>query len=222
MKNSSRTLYIFDLDNTLYEGYSSVAGLRTYFKKHSWFVLIVGTSYISLVQLAFKIGLISYDRAAELGTSAIVQLYKRMDLQEYGAILDEYDFESKLIQGAKDVIEDIKKSGNEVMILSGSNELTVSRLSEILGVKWYECSLFDLESWDVKKFYNGKAKRKFVESIKSDWGKVVGVGDSETDLEFMKVCDRGFLINWKGGEVELGHVELIEKLNKLITQKGDG
>jgi phosphatidylglycerophosphatase C len=95
-----------------------------------------------------------------------------------------------------------RAAGDHLVLMSASPDLYVPAVARALGfnetictgVKW-DGMLLDGEL--VTENRRGEEKRRCVEQLRTRWPKttLVAYGNSESDLEHLRVCDRAYLVN---------------------------
>ena len=104
----------------------------------------------------------------------------------------------------------------EVIVLSGSPELVLStffadhNIKRLSGVKL---------SIDANGYYTGQLeesrsggasyKRDYVNALRNDYDFLYGIGDSPSDVEFLKRCDVGFIVGSKVGAWRVRKLERV-------------
>jgi phosphoserine phosphatase len=133
-----------------------------------------------------------------------------------------------LSEGAKEVVTEIKKRGKLVAIVSSGISLLAEKVSKELGVDFFIANeiVFDekgrstgsgIATVDLNK--KDEALLKILEKVNIKPQEVLGVGDSEFDLSFLKVCGYSVLLRKKDsqmGNEKYGVNFVIDSLRELI------
>jgi len=97
----------------------------------------------------------------------------------------------KAREGAADVVDDLKRSGVRVQMLTGDNEVTAKAIAEKLGIDGYMAHLLPGE------------KVEAIEKLRAEHGSVAMVGDGVNDAPALAAADVGIAMGAIGSDVAL-------------------
>lgn len=190
----------FDVDKTIYKGYSENALMR-YIDENN----IFGKKPLAEVSRIDKLYLdkkISYNEAVDLIGNIISNVVKGQTVEEMEKVVGELMGDSK--EQFEDwffpVYELLKSNGFKSILVSGSNEIIIAKVAQIIGddIEYYCTELEKKEGVYTGRNFghmNGLKKKEVVEKFENIGEDIfsIGFGDSPGDIPMLESVDKAFV-----------------------------
>lgn len=209
MKNNIK-LICFDLDQTLINANSW---------KNLGLALGISVEEDRKLYREYKEGLFTYDE----WNDKILELYMEHEnstREGITNILSNYTFND----GARVVVDYLKKKGYELVLISGSIDILVNIVAKDLGIKYAKANntfvfndrnrLIGIHSGGTDVLAKAEHLEIFCEMLKIDIKECACIGDSDNDLELFRRTGHG--ITFKGYKIEKEAWKVIDSLEDLI------
>jgi len=217
MITSKQNIVFFDVDNTLFDGYTQQYFVR--FLKNKKYIdfshLLVGVAWFVLYRLRLI-------RNEEWGMNMLLSRLKGWSREQYDVLFDEYVKQivlRRLYSAAMTQIKIHKDSGAIVVLLSTSLKPIIKRIAEHVGADQYIATriLFDngicsgkIDGRTVTGFYKYQWAKGYL-AERDDVETIYAYADHFTDYKLLKSAHFGYVINPNIVE------KVIARMNKLIV-----
>jgi HAD superfamily phosphoserine phosphatase-like hydrolase len=190
----------FDVDKTIYKGYSENA-LMKYIDDNNMFGK-KPLAELKRIDGLYQSRKLSYNEAVDEIGDIISYVVRDQTVEEMEKVVDE------LIGDSKDQFEDwffpvyelLKSNGFKTILVSGSNNIIINKLSKIIGddIEYY-CTELEKKNgvYTGRDFghMNGLKKKEVIETFESKGEDIfsIGFGDSPGDIPMLESVDRAFV-----------------------------
>jgi HAD superfamily phosphoserine phosphatase-like hydrolase len=207
----------FDVDKTIYKGYSEDA-LIEYIDKNN----IFGQKPLKEIRRLNKLyrdRKLSYNESAEKVSKRIVKMVENQSIEAVDEVIDEVlkMNEEKFQEWFLPTYKFLKDNGFKSYLVSGATEMTIKTIAEYIDPELeYYCTKLDIKdgryTGNFIKHMNGSYKREVVESIENQQDDVLTIafGDSPGDIPMLEAVDYAFVFT------QIDHPEMEE----LVSDKG--
>ena len=202
----------FDLDYTLYEGYTASALLR-FLADHGHIKASLADEIHQLHE-DYSAGLINYRDAAERAlklNAAVVAGKTEAEVAEWTRRFV-HATSDRLYPWTDKLMRILHEKGYKVCIISASMDFTVKAVAEVLGADRHYGSVAEVESGvytgELTHLLNFEEKHAIVQKLlqETQHETHVGFGDSEGDVDMLSAMDKAVLYNPKSPDlVTLAH-----------------
>jgi len=201
----------FDLDYTLYDGYSASTLLR--FLAENRYIKASLADEIHQLHENFVAGLISYrdaaQRALELNAMAVAG---KTETEVAGWTKRFVASDNRIYPWADELMRILHDKGYKLCIISASMDFTVKAVAEMLGVDRSYGSVAEMRdglyTGSLGRLLNFEEKHAVVQELlhETEHETHVGFGDSEGDVDMLSAVDKAILYNPKSPDlVTLAH-----------------
>ena len=193
-----------DIDQTLYNGYLFYEWAKQLESQDVFSVLDIVKMDEPLI--LYKIGHYSYIEAATKVSECIADMLVGKEVDEVIAATQSFTQKigNKFYEYAKPLTEKLKDSGFLIVLVTNEPDFLAEMIKDILGAhdalgldftikrnKFAGQAINDLATEHAKE----AIVRKYAQDSGIDLNVSLAMGDAESDVEMLKACGKGFLIN---------------------------
>lgn len=190
----------FDVDKTIYRGYTENA-LMKYINDNNIFGKkpLVEMDRINALYHSRKL---SYNEAVDKIGDVISDMVRDQTVEEMEKIVDELigDGKEQFEEWFFPVYELLRSNDFKTILISGSNEIIISKVARIIGddIEYYSTKLEKKDGVYTGKNFghmNGLKKKEVVETFVSKGDDIfsIGFGDSPGDIPMLESVDKAFV-----------------------------
>jgi HAD superfamily hydrolase (TIGR01490 family) len=192
----------FDVDKTIYKGYTE-SSFFEYVDENNLFNIKPKIKLDGIKEKYYS-RKITYDETVQLIVQLMSDLVKGQSINEVDEVID------MLINNEKEQFEEwffpthkiLKEKGFQIVLVSGSNEMIIGKLAEIIG----KDTLYFATKYHTKDGYytgnheihmNGIEKKKHIQNLidQHDSTYTIGFGDSPGDIPMLEIVDKAFVFS---------------------------
>lgn len=196
-----KKLAFFDLDNTLYKGFSAQDFVDLLIRKG--YVSEDHQRQLSYLAQQYQSGKVSYTELTNRGIQLIADILAGSSVAEILKLKEEFlGKQDKFYPFVPDLLALLKEANFQIYLVSGGASPAIQMLAETLEIEDYFASEFEIAAdsytGTVTQILNHDAKQTLVEDIlNSHTGDIfsLGFGDSTGDVEMLSAVDHAFVIN---------------------------
>lgn len=191
---------IFDYDNTLSEGFA-LPEICMMMEKRNLGNKGFNVNWKKMLT-EYENGTLPYNDMVIKSSTVIADFLNEMQTKDFMKFVrEEYDFLGKIYDWVPDLFEQLKNNGWLIAVISGATSEFLEVVQETLDYDFFWGTNLEKNAGSfTKKFQvimNNLEKARVIKELKKNISFSIGIGDSEGDLEFLKIVDKAFVYNPK-------------------------
>ena len=209
-------LAFFDVDYTLYQGFTVVQFFKAFAEKNHRDDLMAERQEL---ELALRAGRIDQQRLVEWSMGLSARAVEGFSLESVTQqIKHTIDTEGVFFPWVEPLLEYLKKKKFRIYLISASIEPMIAEIANRLGIEHYFATVLEqsngIYTGKVLTVRNGNSKldslNKVISGISED-NDVIAFGDSDGDVAMLSAADQGFVVD---------PVEYSDKILAAAAQNG--
>ncbi|MFA6295138.1 MAG: HAD-IB family hydrolase [Candidatus Paceibacterota bacterium] len=221
-QNSLTKIAVIDIDGTLIDGQIQQKLINFLYRKKElnlWFML-----YLNIWFILYKLRLVSdMKKFFEYGLSYL----KGKTLTSIDLIILEYinkDLKSDIYSKSFELVDDLKKSGYKLLILSTAVDAVISKVAKLFNIDDYICTKLEIKDGKYTgkidgEIVYGKNKVRFLKEYFDSntylLKNAIAYADHESDIPMLKTVNKAYIVN---PNVYMKHVAQKEGIGIINTK----